>query len=123
MDGGYGVTAEDLTETLAAMRKRHDEDIDFLVHREVGALLSAVEGVLAVHKPETRYTPSGYDECSFDTAEEAMAYGDDDEVYTFTVCAHCGGIEMGDESRRDYLESIWPCQTVKAIQNAMAVSR
>lgn len=133
----------DLNETLAGMRKdaargkdiagaflQHKWASNMTVHewyrtdiaklaRDLESTLSAVQNMLALHKPETRYTAPGYDECSFDTAEEAREYSDDGDVYTFTVCAHCGRIEMGDDSGHDYRESTWPCATHKALTDAL----
>jgi len=44
--------------------------------------------------------------------------GDDwtegDDLHTFDICAECGRVEM-ENGRDDYLESIWPCPTARAL--------
>ena len=99
--------------------KKADREFIAMARTTMPALLSAVQNVLALHTPETRYTALGYDECSFDTAEEAREYSDDGDVNTFTVCAHCGHIEMSADSDRDYRDSTWPCATYKALTDAL----
>ena len=80
-------------------------------------LLSAVESVLALHKPETRYTASGWEEFSFESRADAAEYGD---VQEFKVCHECGQIETHDGGEeRCYEYSIWPCATVRAIESAL----
>jgi hypothetical protein len=81
------------------------------------ALLSAVEKVLALHKPETRFTAAGYEEYSFDTREEAMEWNP--VTGSFIVCEHCGSIETDDDPDRSYRDSMWPCATVRALQDAI----
>jgi hypothetical protein len=93
-------------------------------------LIAAVDAVLAKHKPEKRWTHPDWTG-SFDSREEAAEYDydeamDDDQksqVDHFEVCAECGHIEAeqlresGDEW--SYRESLWPCRTVAAIENAL----
>ena len=88
----------------------------------VAAKKEALAPVLALHKPETRYYPSGIDDRSWDTEDEAREYADseDEAMQAFTICAECGRVES--EQLREYAddwgyrESIWPCPTRKATQ-------
>lgn len=87
---------------------------------EVAPLLAAVENVLALHVPETRYTAAGWEEVSFESRADAAEYGDTDNVQEFTVCHECGLIETHDGGEeRCYEYSIWPCATVRAIESAL----
>ena len=74
-----------------------------------------------------RWHPPGVLDGSWDSAEdaaEAGSWGDEpsrEEMLFFEVCAECGRIEQSsqpdltDAGRSDYLESLWPCLTVRTL--------
>jgi hypothetical protein len=91
----------------------------------IAAVVAAAKGealapILALHRPEKRYHPSGIGDRSWENENEAREYADaEDEVMeSFEVCRECGRIEAelwqesGDEW--SYRESLWPCPTFNA---------
>lgn len=83
-------------------------------HRD--SLLSAVDRVRALHRPENRYSDS-----SRDTAEEAAENGDIDvaDVECWQVCSHCGDLEERNAGDAwDFLDAIWPCASIRALDGA-----
>lgn len=84
------------------------------------AHIDALEGQLAtaraLHKPERRYVTPDDDESSYDDPEWIAEAWDMpvDQVHYFTVCSHCGSVELGTGGR-DYRESLWPCADAKAL--------
>lgn len=74
-----------------------------------------VAAVLALHKPERRYTfgDAGYSCATKRDAAEVFEVSFN-EIEHFDICAHCGEIEMAEGCDHDYKESLWPCATAKA---------
>ncbi len=77
--------------------------------------------VRALHHPQERYHDGG-GEWSTATKEEAAAIGDCDlsAVESFTVCGHCGDIEMAEEQHEGwdtpaFLQALWPCPTIRTM--------
>jgi hypothetical protein len=109
-----------------------DEDIKFLAaaRTDIPRLLAALDAVLALHKPETRWTHPDW-MGSFDTIEEAAGYDEDEvigdeqksQVDSFDICAECGRIESEQLSESGeewgYREGLWPCPTVAAVVAAL----
>jgi len=94
--------------------ERSGPEVDRLRAR-VRELEAQREAVLALHAPEER-AHDGSGEWSVPLAEW------DDETRspeTFTICSHCGSIEMresqGESESAVYLEALWPCSTVWAL--------
>lgn len=78
---------------------------------------AAIARVCTLHMPETRYTTDGT--WSDDNRKLAAEYAgvEVSKLSQFKVCAHCGAIEMrqaGDVG--DYLEALWPCATIRALE-------
>jgi len=96
---------------------------------------NVLEAVLALHKPVKKWEPyegAGY---SFNTREEALRSGGEEDLGTvaieagpqyFEICEECGRIESEQlsETGEDwgYRESLWPCPTVAAIESALKES-
>jgi hypothetical protein len=74
-----------------------------------------LEAVLALHKPDRRYTfgDAGYSCATKRDAAEVFEVSFN-EIEHFDICAHCGDIESDDDPDRSYRESLWPCKTAKA---------
>lgn len=104
---------EDGQDATLALHAR--DDIEFLLE-----LVGVLEGQLAtareLHKPERRYVTPDDDESSYDEPEWIAEAWDMpvDQVHYFTVCSHCGSIELGTGGR-DYREPLWPCADAKAL--------
>lgn len=90
--------------------------IVFDLDEELGAAKAQVDAALRLHTPERRYTTTG-GEASWETAEDCAEDNDIplEAVKHFDVCVHCASIETGDDSDRDYRESLWPCDTAKSL--------
>jgi hypothetical protein len=78
-------------------------------------LQARLDAVLALHKPERRYTfgDAGYSCLTKRDAAEVFEVSFD-RIEHFDICAHCGDIEMAEGCEHDYKESLWPCATAKA---------
>jgi hypothetical protein len=94
----------------------HLQDV---AREEATARVGVLEGQLAtargLHQMERRYTDESY-ETSYDTrqeAAEALGITPGAAVY-LDVCSHCGSMEM-DAGSDDYKDSLWPCDTAKAL--------
>jgi hypothetical protein len=75
-----------------------------------------VDAALALHRPEKRYHDGSAEWSTDDPSEIAEEHDYPlDEVPYFEVCAHCGEIEMSQSDHASYLESMWPCATVRAL--------
>jgi hypothetical protein len=83
---------------------------------ELAEAKGMIDAALRLHTPERRYTTADGD-ASWDTAEDCASDSDIpfEAVEHFDVCTHCGSIEVGDDSDRDYRESLFPCDTAKAL--------
>lgn len=104
---------------------------------DLAALITALESVMELHKPEKRWMPYDGADVSFDTEAEALESLDDVDVSQvvlesiaengapyFEVCAHCKTIEEGVcegqcTQELGYRESIWPCPTIQAITKTL----
>ena len=102
----------DLSSLLAPIRKRVEAYRDhgtpgLHAPQDRAKLLAALDAILALHKPKTRWTHPNWTG-SFDT---------------FDICAECGRIEAGQlrKSREEwsYRESLWPCPTFTAVTAAL----
>ena len=78
-----------------------------------------IQRVRDLHRKVTRW---GNEDMSISAEEHAEneAEGEWPELDPFDVCAECARIEMSAEQRGDdhdlcYLESVWPCTTIKAL--------
>lgn len=83
---------------------------------ELEAAQARLDKAAELHKPERRYTPDD-GITSYDTAREAAGAEDIplDTVTFFEVCSHCASIEQGDHGGHDYRESLYPCDTARAL--------
>ena len=89
---------------------------------------AALRAVLDRHEPETRWQSDPDSEWSYDTPEDAAAYEEMDpaECTSFVICRECGRVEKADAERQDhgefsgYAESLYPCPTVRAIEEALS---
>lgn len=95
------MSADDLTETLAAIKSRND--FGELRQDDGDALLSAVEGVLALHQ-KAEYANRVY-----------RGSGKPDTEWTVSYCIECGM----DLNRDEHVMDSWPCPTVKALTDAL----
>lgn len=81
---------------------------------DVPVMADALLRILDLHTPEER-AHDGSGEWSIPLSE----WDDDEAPETFTVCSHCGAIEMresqGESEFASYLEALWPCGTVRAV--------
>lgn len=90
---------------------------------------AALEWVEALHRPVKKWEPyegAGY---SFNTRDEALEAGGEEDLGVvaieagpqfFEVCAECSRVESEQLSETGeewgYRESLWPCPTIKAIE-------
>lgn len=85
------------------------------------AALAAIEAVMALHKPESRFTVRGYENISFSSVEIAQEFvGKPVEPQGFTYCVECNRIEGGAtvnaiEFGYGYGASLYPCPTRRAL--------
>ncbi|MEU5157343.1 hypothetical protein [Glycomyces sp. NPDC021274] len=85
--------------------------------------VNTAEGRLAkwreIHQPERRYTPDDGETSYATYAESADAsfdgVGTPRSVTFFEVCSHCASLEMAEGCGHDYKESLWPCETARAL--------
>ena len=85
--------------------------------------LNALEAVIELHKPVSRFTMYGYEDYSFLSVEDAHAFaGEPFEVDEFRLCAECMRVEDGAANNAEeigYETSLYPCPTVQAIEGAI----
>ena len=85
--------------------------------------LNALEAVIELHKPVSRFTMYGYEEYWFLSVEDAHAFaGEPFEVDEFRLCVECMRVEDGAANNAEeigYETSLYPCATVQAIVGAI----
>jgi hypothetical protein len=100
-----------------------EHEFDQATNRPLGPIVaeqSILEQVKALHRKETRYSVSGYEDHSWESMEDlADWFGEDDmpspeSITTFDVCSECARMEwiMTDFH---YIgeQSAWPCSTAR----------
>jgi hypothetical protein len=106
---------DQVAQAMADMQADHDQVLAEVV-AERDRLRAAVDDVLALHRSEKRYHDGSAEWSTDDPSEIAEEHDYPlDEVPYFEVCAHCGEIEMSQSDHASYLESMWPCATVRAL--------
>ena len=92
-------------------------------HNMFPRALSALEAVIELHQPVSRFTMYGYEDYSFLSVEDAHAFaGEPFEVDEFRLCAECMRVEDGAANNAEevgYETSLYPCPTVQAIEGAI----
>lgn len=83
-------------------------------HNHFPAALAAIEAVLALHRPESRFVVLGYEDVSFSSVEDAEEFVGRpvDDAEEFKLCAECSSFHRTVE---------WPCPTVAAIEGALGL--
>ena len=89
-------------------------------HSHLPAALVAIEAVLALHRPESRFVVWGYEEFSFSSIEDAEEFvGHPVEAQEFELCVECKRVEDGAEDNAaeiGYETSLYPCPTRRALE-------
>jgi hypothetical protein len=109
-----GQTAMQVQSIVGSGMNRTDAIFIASAREDVPVMADALLRVLDIHTPEER-AHDGSGEWSIPLSE----WDDDETPETFTVCSHCGAIEMresqGESEFASYLEALWPCATVRAV--------
>ena len=84
---------------------------------------AALTAVLELHRPQERCHDG---DGSWSVTRDIWDRDYDGDPETFVVCSHCGAIEMHESTSagdyHTYVDSLWPCSTVEAIEAARGVT-
>ena len=94
---------------------------------DTARLLAAVKAVTEVHKPVTLWMAHEDADVSYQSKEDLLAERADlteADLVPFELCSHCRMIEDSPcegecTMSAGYRESLWPCETVSAVESAL----
>lgn len=112
--------------TFNAVMRSGDALFIALSRTAMPALAQAAQEVLALHRPETRWSYEPEPEYSFRTRPGVLDhFGLDGEPYNpshisqWQICAYCAEVEQGAAEDLGHLTALWPCTTYKTITEAL----